>query len=106
MDVKIAMRCIRAAQDAGLVRGGVGSQLTDELLWAVVAAARPPGGHGVSSEALVPVRSEITAWVKHGLALVKIGELLERSWPGIGRWRPRFAHRPRVRSVTSSIGGW
>ena len=81
VDVKTAQRYIRAAQAAGLVRDGDESQLSDELLGQVVAAVRParPAGHGASWEALVPVQAEITGWVKDGLTLVKIGELLERS---------------------------
>src|SRR6058998_3411254 len=45
------------------------------------AGVRParPAGHGTSWEALVPREAEIAGWVKDGLALVKIGELLERS---------------------------
>jgi hypothetical protein len=73
VDVKTAQRYIRAAQAAGLARDGDASQLTDELLEVVVAAVRP-AGHGASWEALVPVKAEITGWVKDGLTLVKIGE--------------------------------
>jgi hypothetical protein len=71
---------IAAAQAAGLARDGGESQLTDELLGQVVAAVRParPAGHGASWEALVPVQAEVTGWVKDGLTLVKIGELVER----------------------------
>ena len=80
VNVKTAARYIAAARQAGLVRDGDESQLTDELLGAVVAAVRParPAGHGASWEALVPVRDEITGWVKQDLTLVKIGELLQR----------------------------
>ena len=80
VDVKTAARYIRAAQAAGLARGGSESQLSDELIGFVVAAVRParPAGHGTSWEALVPVKAEITGWVKDDLTLVKIGELLER----------------------------
>ena len=80
VNVKTAQRYIAAAQQAGLGRDGDESQLTDELLGAVVAAVRParPAGHGVSWEALVPVQDEITRWVKDDLTLVRIGELLER----------------------------
>ena len=80
VDVKTAQRYIKAAQAAGLARGGGEAQLTDELLGQVVAAVRParPAGHGASWEALVPVTAEITGWVKDDLTLVKIGELLER----------------------------
>ena len=81
VDVKTASRYIHAAQAAGLGRDGDESQLTDELLGQVVAAVRlaRPAGRGSSWEALVPREAEITAWVKAGLTLVKIGELLERS---------------------------
>ena len=80
VNVKTAQRYIAAAQQAGLARDGDESQLTDELLGAVVAAVRParPAGHGVSWEALVPVQGEISGWVKDDLTLVKIGELLQR----------------------------
>jgi transposase len=81
VNVKTAQRYIAAAQAAGLARGGDESQLTDELLGAVVAVVRParPAGHGASWEALAPRKEQVTAWVKDGLTLVKIGELLERS---------------------------
>jgi transposase len=81
VDVKTAMRYIKAARAAGLVRDGDESQLTDELLGAVVAAVRPgrPAGRGSSWDALAARKDEITAWVKEGLTLVKIGELLARS---------------------------
>jgi len=80
VDVKTAARYIRAAQAAGLARGGDESQLTDGLLGQVVAAVRParPAGHGASWEALAPVEAEIAGWVRDDLTLVKIGELLER----------------------------
>jgi hypothetical protein len=94
VDVKTAARYIRAAQAAGAVRDGDESQLTDELLGAVVAAVRParPAGHGASWEALVPVKADVTAWVKDGLTLVKIGELLERRGTAVPyRTLARFA---------------
>ena len=80
VDVKTAARYIAAARAAGLAHGGDESQLSDELLGQVVAAVRPvrPAGHGASWEALVPVTAEVTGWVKDGLTLVKIGELVER----------------------------
>jgi transposase len=81
VDVKTAARYIKAAQAAGLARDGDESQLTDELLGQVVAAVRParPAGHGESWEALAVRQAGITAWVKEGLTLVKMHELLERS---------------------------
>ena len=94
VDVKTAARYIRAAQAAGLARGGDESQLSDELLGQVVAAVRParPAGHGASWEELAARKAEITAWVKDGLTLVKIGELLERSGTAVPyRTLARFA---------------
>jgi transposase len=94
VDVKTAARYIRAAQGAGLARDGDDSQLSDELLGQVVAAVRParPAGHGESWEALVARQAEITGWVKAGLTLVKIGELLERSGTAVPyRTLARFA---------------
>jgi transposase len=81
VNVKTAARYIAAARAAGLARDGDESQLSDELLGAVVAAVRParPAGHGGSWEALAPRQAEITAWVKDGLTLVKMHEFLERS---------------------------
>src|SRR5881396_2500408 len=94
VDVKTAARYIAAARAAGLARGGDEAQLSDELLGQVVAAVRParPAGHGTSWEALVPREAEIAGWVKDGLTLVKIGELLERSGTAVPyRTLARFA---------------
>jgi Integrase core domain len=94
VDVKTAQRYIKAAQAAGLARDGDESQLTDGLLGQVVAVVRParPAGHGESWEALVPVKAEITGWVKDGLTLVKIGEFLERRGTAVPyRTLARFA---------------
>ncbi len=94
VDVKTAMRYVKAAQAVGLVRDGGESQLTDELIGAVVAAVRParPAGHGASWEALAARGEEISGWVGQGLTLVKIGELLERSGTAVPyRTLARFA---------------
>jgi transposase len=94
VNVKTAARYIAAAREAGLARDGDESQLTDELIGQVVAAVRParPAGHGASWETLAGRKEEITGWVKDGLALVKIGELLERSGTAVPyRTLARFA---------------
>lgn len=94
VDVKTANRYIHAAQAAGLARDRNESQLTDELLGMVVAAVRParPAGHGASWESLAERRDDITGWVKAGLTLVKIHELLERSGTAVPyRTLARFA---------------
>jgi hypothetical protein len=94
VNVKTAARYIRAAQEAGLARGGGEGQLTDDLIGLVVAAVRParPAGHGESWELLAARRDEIAGWVKGGLTLVKVGELLERSGTAVPyRTLARFA---------------
>jgi hypothetical protein len=94
VDVKTAARYIAAAREAGLDRDGGEAQLTDELLGVVVAAVRParPAGHGASWEMLVPRTDQMTAWVKDGLTLMKIWELLERSGTAVPyRTMARFA---------------
>ena len=94
VNVKTAARYIAAARAAGLAREGDESQLTDELIGQVVADVRPvrPAGHGVSWEVLAERKEQITGWVKGGLTLVKIGELLERSGTAVPyRTLARFA---------------
>ncbi len=48
MDRKTARRYVQAAEAAGVARNGDAGQLSDEVIGAVVAAARParPAGHG------------------------------------------------------------
>ena len=80
VDRKTARRYVDAAVAAGLDREcGVG-QLTDELIGAVVAAVRPdrPQGHGAAWESLCANHDQIKEWVKKGLTVVKIGDLLAR----------------------------
>lgn len=94
VNVKTAARYIAAAREAGLARDGDESQLTDELIGQVVVAVRParPAGHGASWEALAGREEQVTGWVKDGLTLVKIGELLERSGTAVPyRTLARFA---------------
>jgi transposase len=80
VNVKTARRYIAAAVAAGLVRGGGEGQLSGELLGAVLGAVRParPDGHGDSWEQLVPLEERIRGWVKGGVTVTKIGELLAR----------------------------
>ncbi len=81
VDRKSARRYVEAAQAAGLVRTAGPEALCDELIGAVVERVRParPNGHGAAWEALMARRAEVTAWVKGGKTLVKIGDLLARS---------------------------
>ncbi len=80
VDRKTARRYVEAAVAAGLARDGGAGQLTDELVGQVAEAVRParPGGHGQPWEWLEACHSQIQAWVKQGLTVVKIGVLLER----------------------------
>ena len=68
------------------VPGGGEEQLTDELIGQVVSVVRPvrPDGHGAGWAELVARQEEITAWVKAGVPVVKIGSLLARRGGGGG----------------------
>jgi len=94
VNVKTAQRCIAAAQAAGLSRDGGEGQLTDELIGMVVPAVRParPAGHGESWQLPEQREEDIAGWVKAGLTLVRVGELLERSGSAVPyRTLARFA---------------
>jgi transposase len=80
VDRKTVRRYVHAAVAAGLDREGGVEQLTDELIGAVVAAVRPdrPQGHGAGWEALQARHDRIEGWIKEGLTVVKIVDLLAR----------------------------
>jgi len=80
VDRKTARRYVEAAVAAGLDREGGVCQLDDELIGTVLAAVRPdrPQGHGRAWEALCANHDRIITWVKDGLSVVKIGDLLAR----------------------------
>ena len=80
VDRKTARRYVDAAVAEGLDRDGGADQLCDELIGAVVAAVRPdrPLGYGSAWEALCTNHDRINDWVKDGLTVVKIGDLLAR----------------------------
>src|SRR6478672_10144035 len=80
VDRKTARRYVDAAVAAGLDRECGVDQLTDELIGAVVTAVRPdrPQGHGEAWEALCTNHDRISTWVKDGLTIVKIEDLLAR----------------------------
>jgi hypothetical protein len=71
---------VEAAVALGLDRAGGGEQVDDELIGAVVAVVRPdrPQGHGQAWEVLCANHGRINEWVKDGLTVVKIGDLLAR----------------------------
>lgn len=80
VDRKTARRYVDAAVAAGLDRDGGDDQLGDELIGEVVAAVRPdrPQGYGAAWEVLCANHDQISVWVKDGLTVVKIGDLLAR----------------------------
>jgi transposase len=80
VDRKTARRYVEAAQAAGLTReAGLGA-VDDALVGVVVGAVRPvrPDGHGPSWQVLEGHREQVRGWVKDGLSIVKIEELLTR----------------------------
>lgn len=81
VDRKTARRYVAAAQAAGLERGDGAAPPSDAVVGAVIAAVRParPNGHGVSWDALEGRKVEVTGWVREGLSVVKIHELLARA---------------------------
>jgi hypothetical protein len=80
VDRKTARRYVDAAVAAGLDRDCGVEQLSDELIGTVVTAVRPdrPPGHGQAWDALCADHDRISTWVKDGLTVVKIGDLLAR----------------------------
>lgn len=79
-DRKTVRRYIDAGIEAGLVRDGGESQLTDELLGQVIEAVRPerPAGHGAAWEACRAEHERIKAWLEQDLKLTKVEDLLGR----------------------------
>ena len=80
VDRKTARRYVDAAVAAGLDRDGGSDQLSDELIGVVVEAVRPdrPQGHSAAWDVLCANHSRIESWVKEGLTVVKIVDLLAR----------------------------
>ena len=71
------------------------SRSSDELIGAAVAVVRPdrPQGHGQAWEVLCANHDRINGWVKDGLTVVKIGDLLARQGVLVPQ---RTLHRYRV----------
>jgi len=85
VDRKTARRYVEAAQAAGLSRGDGFTAVDDDLIAAVVAAARParPAGHGAAWDRLLAFEDQIQAWVTGdkdtaALTIAKIEILLAR----------------------------
>jgi transposase len=79
-DRKTVRRYIDRARACGLDRDGGASQLTDELIAAVIAGARPsrPCGKSLAWETIAAEHERIQQWLKAGLTLTKIHTLLGR----------------------------
>jgi hypothetical protein len=78
VDRKTARRYVDAAVAAGLARDGGIGQLSDELVGQVAEAVRPVRPGGQAWDRLEACHTQIQAWLKQDLTVVKIGVLLER----------------------------
>src|SRR5271169_6228894 len=80
VDRKTARRYIAAAIELGIDRSGGEEQLSDEVIGQVLERVRPHriDGHGEAWRALLGEEKQITAGVKEGLTVTKIGILLTR----------------------------
>lgn len=79
-DRKTVRRYVDRARACGLDRDGGAGQLTDELITAVIAGARPsrPTGKSQAWEIIAAEHEQIRAWLKDGLTLTKVHTLLGR----------------------------
>jgi len=79
-DRKTVRRYVDRARACGLDRDGGAGQLTDELIAAVIAGARPsrPTGKSQAWETIAGEHEQIQQWLKQGLTLTKIHTLLGR----------------------------
>src|SRR5271167_4624896 len=79
-DRKTVRRYVDRARACGLDRDGGAGQLTDELIMAVIAGARPsrPTGKSQAWETIAAEHEQIQQWLKQRLTLTKIHTLLGR----------------------------
>ena len=98
-DRKTVRRYVDRARACGLDRDGGDSQLTDELLAAVIAEVRPhrPTGKSLAWETIAAEHEQIKAWLKDGLTLTKIHTLL-------GRRGVVVSYRTLHRYATTELG--
>ena len=112
-DRKTVRRYVDRARACGLDRDGGAGQLTDELIAAVIAGARPsrPTGKSRAWETIAAEHEQIKAWLKDGLTLTKIHTLLGRRGVVVSyRTLHRYATtewtsvgaKPRCRWLTAS----
>jgi transposase len=93
VDRKTVKRYVTAGTEAGLVRDGDESQLSDGLIGQVCERVRPHrlDGHGSGWETLQAHHVQLKAWlVDEGLTVVKTHELLARQGIGVPQ---RSVHR-------------
>jgi transposase len=98
-DRKTVRRYVDRARACGLDRDGDACQLTDELLAAVIAGARPsrPNGKSPAWETIDGQRTQIAAWLKQDLTLTKVHILL-------GRRGVVVSYRTLHRYATTELG--
>lgn len=99
MDRKTVRRYVDRARACGLDRDGDASQLTDELLGAVIAEVRPsrPNGKSQAWETIDAEAEQIKAWLKQDLTLTKVHTLL-------GRRGVVVSYRTLHRYATTELG--
>ena len=98
-DRKTVRRYVDRARACGLDRDGEVCQLTDELLAAVIAEARPsrPNGKSQAWETIAAEHEQIKAWLDQGLTLTKVHTLL-------GRRGVVVSYRTLHRYATTELG--
>jgi transposase len=98
-DRKTVRRYVDRARACGLDRDGEACQLTDELLAAVIAEARPsrPNGKSQARETIAAEDEQIKAWLDRGLTLTKVHTLL-------GRRGVVVSYRTLHRYATTELG--
>jgi hypothetical protein len=98
-DRKTVRRYVDRARACGVDRDGDACQLTDELLAAVIAGARPsrPNGKSQVWETIAAHREPIKAWLDQDLTLTKVHTLL-------GRRGVVVSYRTLHRYATTELG--
>lgn len=98
-DRKTVRRYVDRARACGLDRDGDVGQLSDELVAAVIAGARPsrPTGKSQAWEAVAAEHEQIKAWLDAGLTVTKVHTLL-------GRRGVVVSYRTLHRYVTTELG--
>jgi transposase len=98
-DRKTVRRYVDRARACGLDRDGEASQLTDELLAAVIAGVRPsrPNGKSEAWETIAAEHEQIKEWLDQGLTLTKVHMLL-------GRRGAVVSYRTLHRYATTELG--